>query len=60
MTIETIFAAAGDTLTGFVELATSFVTALWAHPLGMIFITAGIASVGVGLAYKVFFRKRRI
>lgn len=60
MLIADLFTAAGEVMTGLVTLSGTFVTGLWAHPLGQVFIVSGLISVAVGLAYKIFFRKRYI
>lgn len=55
-----IFAEAGSTMTGLMELTGDFFTGLWANPMGKIVITLGIVGAGIGLCYRLFLRKKRV
>ena len=60
ITAGEIFAEAGNTMTGFMELTGDFFTGLWAHPMGKITITLGLVGAGIGLCYRLFLRKKRV
>lgn len=60
ITTSGIFSEAGNTMTGFVDLAGNFFTSLWAHPMGKITITLGLVTGAIGLGYKLFCRKKRV
>lgn len=60
ITVANLFTSAGEVMTGFMTMTTSFVNGLWANPLGKITISLTLVSGAVGLAYKLFLRRKRI
>ena len=55
-----IFTAAGDTMTGIVNLAGNFFTTLWAHPMGQIIVTIGLVGAAIGLCYRLYLRRKHV
>lgn len=60
LTVNGIFEAATETMTGFIGLAGNFFTSLWAHPMGKISITIGLVGAAIGLGYKIYNVRRHI
>ncbi len=60
ITVQGLFTAAGEVMTGFMSMTTDFVNGLWANPLGKITISLTLVSGAVGLAYKLFLRRKRV
>ena len=60
ITVSSIFTSAGEVMTGFMDLTTDFVEGLWANPLGKIAISLTIVSGAIGLAYRLFIRRKRV
>ena len=60
ITTSNIFTEAGNVMTGFIDMTGNFFTSLWANPMGK--ITIGLTLVGgaIGLAYKLFLRKKGV
>ena len=60
ITTSNIFTEAGNVMTGFIHMTGKFFTSLWANPMGK--ITIGLTLVGgaIGLAYKLFLRKKGV
>mgnify|MGYP007098813140 FL=1 len=60
ITTANIFTEAGNVMTGFIDMTGKFFTSLWANPMGK--ITIGLTLVGgaIGLAYKLFLRKKGV
>jgi len=55
ITTNDIFAEAGSTLTGFMDLTTDFFTNLWNIPMGKIVITIGLVSASIKLGKTIFY-----
>lgn len=60
ISIEGILALGGKVLAGLVDMAGNFFTSLWAHPMGQITIGISLAGAAIGLAYRLFLRKKHI
>lgn len=60
ITTTGIFDAAGDVMTGFITLSGNFFTALWANPMGKIVIGLSLVSGAIGLAYRLFIRRKHV
>ena len=60
ITVASIFDTAGDVMTGFVKMTGNFFTSLWATPMGKIVIGLGLVSGAIGLAYKLFLRRKHV
>lgn len=60
ITTGDIFEQVGDTLSGMFTACGNVFTSLWAHPMGKIVVTLGLASAAVGLCYKLFLRKKHM
>ena len=60
ITVSSIFTSAGEVMTGFMDLTTDFVEGLCANPLGKIAISLTIVSGAIGLAYRLFIRRKRV
>lgn len=60
ITTSNIFEEAGNTLMGFVDMTADFFSSMWAHPMGKITCTIGLAGAAIGLCYRLFFRKKHI
>lgn len=60
ITVAGIFETAGDVMSGFVTMTGNFFTSLWAVPMGKIVIGLGLVSGAVGLAYKLFLRRKHV
>lgn len=60
ITVGGIFEAAGETMTGFVEMTADFFTALWSNPMGQIVITIGLVSGAIGLARSLYLRRKHV
>lgn len=60
ITTANIFTEAGNVMTGFIDMTGKFFTSLWANPMGK--ITIGLTLVGgaIGLAYRLFLRKKGV
>lgn len=58
--IVDIFAKAGETMSGYMTLTTSFFNGLWENSMGQIIITGGLVSAGIGLCVYLFMRRRSI
>lgn len=60
ITTSGIFEAAGDVMTGFIDMTGKFFTALWDNPMGKITIGLTLVSGAIGLAYKLFLRRKHV
>lgn len=60
LTTAEIFSEAGKTLTGYMTLTGDFFNGLWNQPMGKIVISASLAGAAIGLAYRLFIRKKHI
>lgn len=60
ITIAGLFTSAGEVMTGFMGMTTSFITGLWANPLGKMSIGLTLVSGAIGLSYKLFLRRKHI
>ena len=60
ITTSGIFTEAGNVMSGIMELATNFFTGLWANPMGKIVIGLTLVSGAIGLAYRLFIRRKHV
>lgn len=60
ISVSGIFTLAGEVLSGIVNMSGNFFTSLWAHPMGQITIGISLAGAAIGLAYRLFLRKKHI
>lgn len=60
LTVGGIFETAGEVMTGFVTMTGNFFTSLWANPMGKITIGLGLVTGAIGLAYKLFLRRKHV
>ena len=60
ITTSNIFNEAGNAMQGIVKMAGDFFTALWANPMGKIICVLGVVSAGIGLAYRIFLRRKHV
>jgi len=60
ITTSGIFTEAGSTMTGMLDLTTNFFTSLWANPMGKIIISLTLVGGAIGLAYRLFIRRKRV
>jgi len=58
ITVSGIFTEAGAVMTGVVTMAGDFFTTLWANPMGKIVIGLTLVGAAIGLAYRVFLRRK--
>ena len=60
ITTSDIFTEAGSVMTGFIDMTGKFFTSLWANPMGK--ITIGLTLVGgaIGLAYRLYKKKKGV
>lgn len=60
ITTSSIFTEAGNTMTGMLTLTGDFFTSLWANPMGKIIISLTLVGAAIGLAYRLFIRKKHV
>lgn len=60
LTTSNIFTEAGNVLSGFMTMSSNFFTSLWAQPVGKLVICIPLAGAAIGLAYKLFLRKKHV
>lgn len=60
LTTSSIFTEAGNVLSGFMTMSGNFFTSLWAQPAGKLVIGIPLAGAAIGLAYKLFLRKKHV
>lgn len=60
ITTSGIFTEAGETMTGFMTMTGNFLTALWGNPMGKIIIGLSLVSGAIGLAYRLFLRRKHV
>ena len=58
ITTSGIFTEAGNVMSGMLDLTGSFFTSLWENPMGKIIIGLTLVGGAIGLAYKIFLRKK--
>ena len=58
ITTSGIFEEAGNTMTGMLDLTGNFFTSLWNNPMGKIIIGLTLVGGAIGLAYRLFLRKK--
>lgn len=51
--ITNLFSDATQIMSDIVNMATTFITTLWANPIGKVSICIGVISIAVGLGYKL-------
>lgn len=60
LTTSNIFTEAGNVMNGFIDMTGKFFTSLWANPMGKITIGLTLVSGAIGLAYKLFLRRKGV
>lgn len=60
LTSSNIFTEAGNAMSGFMTMAGNFFTSLWAQPVGKLVICIPLVGAAIGLAYKLFLRKKHV
>lgn len=55
-----IFEQAGEVMTGLLDMTGNFFTSLWAQPMGKVVIGLSLVGGAIGLAYRLFLRRKHI
>lgn len=60
ITTSNIFTEAGSVMSGFITMTGDFFSSMWSNPMGKIVICTGLVSGAIGLAYRLFLRKKHV
>ena len=60
ITTSGIFSEAGEVMTGLMTTTGNFFSALWNSPMGKVVIGLSVVSGAIGLAYKLYLRRKHV